>query len=220
MTRWLFASIAAVLLVATGLLHGFWTDRWSASVDVTEAAELLEKVSMKIGDWEGEEIYVKPGQAGPGVAGCIQRKYVNRHLGVTVVLALVNGRPGPVATHTPEVCYGASGYLVGQRSEIQVPLDREGHSAQFWTSNAERKKATEETKLRLFWAWNGGKGWVASKDARHEFSRFRYPLLHKLYVLRDISGTDETGSSKDEPCLLFLRALLPELDRVLFSSDG
>jgi hypothetical protein len=220
MTRWLFAGIAALVLVATGIVHGFWTDRWSTSVDLQDHALLLDKVPMTIEDWEGEEIEVKPGQAGPGVTGCIQRRYVNRRLGSTVVLALVNGRPGPVGTHTPEVCYGASGYLVGQRSEVQVPLDTKGRSAQFWTSDAERKKATEETKLRLFWAWNGGQGWVASKDARHEFSRFRYPLLHKLYVLRDISGTEEKSRGQDEPCLLFLRALLPKLDEVLFNTDG
>jgi hypothetical protein len=222
MTRWLYAGTAALILVAAGIVHGFWTDRWTASVDLNEAADLLQDIPLVVGDWEGEEIEVKPGGAGPGVTGCIQRRYFNRHLGVTVVLALVNGRPGPVATHTPEVCYGASGYKVAHREVVEVPLDKKGPSAQFWTSDAVRTKVTEETKLRLFWAWNAGQGWAASEDARQQFPRFRHPVLHKLYVLRDISGTGETGksTSKDEPCLVFLQALLPVLDRKLFLDAG
>jgi hypothetical protein len=222
MTRWLFAGTAALALVAAGLVHGYWTDRWSTSADTQDAARRLQDVPLVIGDWEGEEIEVRPGQAGPGVTGCIQRRYFNRHLRATVVLALVNGRPGPVGTHTPEACYGASGYVVARRTEVKVPLDTEGGSAQFWTSDAVRTNVSEETKLRLFWAWNAGQGWVAAKDARGEFPRSRYPVLHKLYVLRDISGTADRGKAgtREEPCVVFLEALLPVLDRVLFGSDA
>jgi hypothetical protein len=221
MTRWLLAGTASLALIAAGIVHGFWTDRWSPSVDTDEAAQRLANVPFVIGDWEGKEIE-NPSQPGPGVAGCLQRRYTNHRLGVTVVIALVNGRPGPVATHTPEVCYGASGFLVGKRSTVQVPLDKDGPSAQFWTSDAVRTKATEETKIRLFWAWNGGQGWVASKDARQQFPRFQHPVLHKLYVLRDISGTDMTRKTDNqtEPCQAFLEVLLPVLDRVLFRSEG
>jgi hypothetical protein len=215
MIRWFCALAAALALIAAGIVHGYWTDRWTTSNDTLEAAELLERIPLQIGEWEGKPIEVKPGQAGPGVTGCIQRNYTNSRLGVTVVLALVNGRPGPVATHTPEVCYGASGYLVGKRESIR--LDTGDAAAQFWTSDAVRTKVTEETKLRLYWAWNGGQGWVASGDARSEFPRHRHPVLHKLYVLRDLSGNEAGPRNKEEPCEAFLRALLPELDKALFS---
>ena len=217
MKKWLVTTLAAALFVVTGLVHGYWTDRWSASEDTTEAALRLQDIPMNIGDWEGRDLEVKPGQAGPGVAGCLQRSYFNRHLGVTVIIALVNGRPGPVATHTPEVCYGANGYLVGEKQAVD--LDKKERAAQFWTSDAVRTKVTEETKIRLYWAWNAGDGWVASKDARAEFPRHRYPVLHKLYVLRDIGGPD--GDRKtDEPCEAFLNAFLTELDRVLFKKGA
>jgi hypothetical protein len=222
MTRWLLAGLASLALIATGLVHGFWTDRWSASVDLRQRGDRLHSVPMAFGDWEGKEIEAKPGQVAPGVTGCIQRRYFNRRLGVEVVLALVNGRPGPVATHTPEVCYGASGYVVGQRVLAQVPLDTEGTSAQFWKADAERKSATVTTKLRIFWAWNGSQGWQAPADARRAFPRFRHPVLHKLYVLRDVSAESDAGkpAGQDEPCQLFLQELLPVLERVLFTRDG
>src|SRR5262249_22010284 len=147
-----------------------------------------------------EDVKVNPGQVGAGVAGCLQRRFVNRVTGQSVIIALVNGRPGPVATHTPEVCYGASGYVVDQKQPVR--LDRYDRSGQFWTSIAVKTRITDGTKLRLYWAWNGGDGWYASADPRGQYSRFRYPVLHKLYVLRDLSfvpAGEVAGSSSPNP---------------------
>src|SRR5262245_31709032 len=115
MKRWLYAVAASLALVAAGLVRGFWTDRWKEDGRLTDAASLLETVPMSFGDWQGKEIETKPGSAGPGVTGCVQRSYFNPRLGQTVIIALVNGRPGPVATHTPDACYGAAGYAVGTK---------------------------------------------------------------------------------------------------------
>jgi hypothetical protein len=213
MKRWIYATAASAALILTGIVHGYWTDRWSSSADTQRAVERLAAVPQRIGEWEGTDLE-GTGPA-PGVAGSLQRTYINRRLGGTVVVALVNGRPGPVSTHTPEACYGAAGYQVGERRPVR--LDTNGPPAQFWTAVATKVSSTEETKLRLYWAWNGGKGWTASTDARMEFPRFRYPVLHKLYVLRDLSGTGAADPAKaDEACEAFLKALLPELDAALF----
>jgi hypothetical protein len=222
MKRWLYAGAASLALVIAGLVHGFWTDRWTPDQNVSKAADRLAEVPLQIGEWEGKEMEVSSGPGVPGIGGCVQRSYFNRRLGVTVVMALVNGRPGPVSTHTPEVCYGASGYLVGKREP--VPLDTRGDPAQFWTSDAVKTRATEETRLRLYWAWNGGQGWIASADARTEFPLFQYPVLHKLYVLRELGSTPEAIRERDdkqvEPCVLFLNALVPVLEQKLFRHGG
>jgi hypothetical protein len=221
MTRWLFAAVASVALVAAGLVHGFWTDRWTASTDTEDCANRLANVPRTIGEWQAGDKDID-GQPAPGVAGCLQRRYFSRRLGVEVTLALVNGRPGPVATHTPDVCYGASGYVVEGRGHVNVPLDTKTASAQFWRADAVRDRATETSKLRIYWAWSSGQGWQAPNDARLAFPRFRHPVLHKLYVLRDIAGESNKGKNarKEEPCEVFLQALLPQLDGVLFTSPG
>jgi hypothetical protein len=213
MKTWIFAIPASLALVAAGLVHGYWTDRWATSADTQEAARRLTAIPLRLGEWEGLEVELKPGQAGPGVAGCVQRTYVNRRLNATVVLSVVCGRPGPVATHTPEVCYGASGFLVGQRRE--VTLESGGRPERFWTSDAVRERVSEATRLRLYWAWNGGEGWTASPDARQQFPRHRYPVLHKIYVQRQLEGPGE-ARDKDEACEHFLRELLPEMKKALF----
>jgi hypothetical protein len=212
-----FAAAGSVALIAAGLVHGFWTDRWSRAPETAAAAARLSTLPLDLGDWQGEEVEVKASEVAPGVAGCLQRRYTDARRGVTVLVALVCGRPGPVATHTPEVCYGASGYMVGDKRAVTV----EGApGAQFWTSDAVRSRVADETKLRIYWAWNDGQGWKASRDARIEFPRHRHPVLHKLYVLRDIGGPGEApgAGGKDEPCEAFLQVLLPALQEKLFAA--
>jgi hypothetical protein len=202
--------IAAALLVGTGIVHGYWTDRWTPAVEPRLAADRLATIPMTIGDWEGK-IPDKPGETVPGVVGSVQCVYTNRVTGQVVTLALVCGRPGPVAIHTPESCYAASGYDLGPRSAVNVEP-----GIDFWTADAIRVKATEETRLRIFWAWKGGQGWAAPDDARTTFAR--YPVLHKLYVLRELNSLSEP--IKDDPGLAFLRAALPVLDARLFAPES
>ena len=212
MIRWIYAITAAIALIGTGLVHGFWTNRWVEDTATFEAGRRLQNLPMTIGEWEATTIECTPA---PGIGGAVQRSYANKRLGVSVNIALVNGQPGPVATHTPEVCYGASGYSVGRREPIR--LDTEGHSSQFWTSDATKTSATEESRIRIYWGWNAGKGWVASEDARKEFTRFRHPVLHKLYVIRELGAFETNVRAKDEACVQFLDALVPVLDKALFT---
>jgi hypothetical protein len=207
MLRNLAPLTATVLIVATGIVHGFWSDRWAPAVEPQQAADRMASVPMTIGEWDGKEPE-RPIESVPGVVGSLQRRYTNRVTGATVTIALVCGRAGPVSIHTPDSCYTASGYDFGKQSLFAVEP-----GIDFWTADAVRVKATEETRLRLFWAWNTGKGWSAPDDSRTAFARC--PVLHKLYVLRELNSLSEPV--KDDPALTFLRALLPELNARLFA---
>jgi hypothetical protein len=203
MLKWMAALSASAALLASGVVHGIWTDRWQPAVDVTRAADHLDDLPLEIGLWQGQRMEVKPGQAGAGVAGFVQRRYENPRTGAAVVVALVCGRPGPVSIHTPEVCYGASGYLVGNRQRVPAP----GSQGNFWKTDAVRTTATDEIRLRIYYGWHASAGWTAPDDARTAFPREH--VLHKLYVVRELGSTE----SKDEPCEEFLQVLLPELGR-------
>jgi hypothetical protein len=208
MMRWIAALMASLALVACGIVHGFWTDRWVPPVETAQAAGLLNAIPLEVGDWDGEVQEVTKGEAGEGVAGCIKRRYVNRKTGTVVSLFLVCGRSGPVSIHTPEACYGANGFQLAAKTRFEADSGNN-----LWKTDAVRTSATEETRLRLYWGWNGGNGWTASKDARVQF--VRYPVLHKLYVLRELDGL--TDSSRNEPCEEFVDVLLPVLRTTLFA---
>jgi hypothetical protein len=208
MKRWFAAVVGSAALVVCGIVHGYWTDRWAPPVEVGQAAERLDAIPLHLGEWEGEVEEVRPGDAGAGVAGCIRRRYIHRQTGATISLFLVCGRPGPVSIHTPDVCYGASGFLVSTHGRYEPPS---GDS--MWKADATRTSATEETRLRLYWGWSDGSAWRAADDPRVQFAR--RPVLHKLYVVRELTGGNEPSGA--EPCEEFLQTLTPVLQRVLFA---
>jgi hypothetical protein len=207
MKRWIVAVLGSTALIACGLVHGFWTDRWGPTVEAEQAAQRLATIPLEIGDWEGEEIPTKPGEAGEDVAGCIRRHYAHRKSGAVVSLVLVCGRGGPVSIHEPEACYPAHGFTLGAKERYECDPG-EG----LWKADALRTSATEEKRVRLYWGWNDGSGWTAPEEPRDFAHR---PVLHKLYVQRDRSDPNE--SLRAEPCEEFLQALLPALRRTLFA---
>ena len=211
MTRLLAALAASVLVIACGVVHGFWSDRWRQPAETTEAAARLEALPMEVGDWVGTVVEVKNPTAG-GVAGTLSRHYENRRTGDAVSVYMVCGRAGPASGHPPEACYGGSGYDLLGKSRVSL-RDQGG---EFRTADAVKTRVADVTRLRLYWSWNDGKGWTAPDDARWTFVAYRHsPVLYKLYVLRDLNGAAQ--ASKEEPCQAFLQAMLPEMDRTLFA---
>ena len=98
MQRYLAAACAAILVVLCGMVHGFWTDRWTTSLPPAQAAERLGRVSLEVGDWAGQTL---PSKSRPeGIAGQLYRRYINRVNGTKITVALFTGLPGPVNSIT------------------------------------------------------------------------------------------------------------------------
>jgi hypothetical protein len=208
MNRILATVTLSLALIISGVVHGRWTDRWSSSPALAEAAKRLEKVpDLVIGDWTNDEFRQGHTTPDPLIAGTVQRSF-KRSNNQEIVVTLVCGRPGPVSIHSPDVCYAASGFKVGTPERYTVP----GTNATFWTATATLTKATDVTSLRIFWAWNCGDGWTASDNPRLAYAR--KPVLHKLYVVRAQDHLNE--SLADDPCQGFMQDLLRELDPTLF----
>jgi hypothetical protein len=203
MKQWALALTASAMLVTAGVVHGVWTDRWQTPLDVKKAADEMARLPWDVGEWRGAE--VSAGPAAPGVAGCLQRRYDHRPGGGSVSLALVCGRPGPVSIHTPEACYGSSGFHVGTRHKVELR-----GLGTFWRTDATRTTATDEVRLRIYYGWHTVAGWSAPEDPRQSFAREK--VLHKVYVVREMTGSEP----REEPCEEFLRALIPELGRTVF----
>ncbi len=198
--------VASIAVIACGVVHGFWTDRWVTAAEPVEAAKRYDNIPLSIGDWEGTPIESKA--QGEHIVGWMQRHYRNRKTNETVTVALLCGRPGPVAIHTPDVCYGATGFNVGTPHRVNVP----GKQAEFWTADAVKPSATGDTKLRIYWGWNDGTGWLAADNARQTFPRSH--VLHKLYVIRELVTQQKDDQ---EPCLTFLEQLVPVLDQTVLA---
>jgi hypothetical protein len=211
MQRVLLPVVAVVVVIAVGIVQGTWTDRWGVGEKVERAVRALDQVPAEVGDWVSEEL--EPvGREKLGLAGSVYRRYTNRKTGDTIAIGLVCGRPGPVAIHTPDVCYGASGFKVGKRIEYTLKgADMKGEEPpRFYSADMTKTKGVELHHQRLFWTWHADGRWMVDENPRKRFSN--QPVLYKFYIARELTASVPV---EQDPCVEFLRQLLPELQKVI-----
>jgi hypothetical protein len=212
MSRHLPIITAAGLLLVAGLVHGFWTDRWTTSEALAEAAARLAQLPQNVGDWQGQNLDIQREET-EAITGHLYRRYVNRSTGASVTVALVCGKPGPVSIHTPDACYRAGGFEVATPTRVSVPGEAGKSAGEFLYADLSKKTATEHIRQRIFWSWSPGGEWQVPDNPREDF--VRQPVLFKWYVIRDIQGANEPA--EDDPCTDLIRQLAPQLRQMVFA---
>jgi hypothetical protein len=206
MRRLLPVAAAFIVLLFSGLVHGVWTDRWSDGHDLDEAAAKLDELPLIVGDWRGQKI-PQPNRKSGGLAGSISCRYMHRQTGKEVTVFLGVGRPGPVSIHTPDVCYNALGFEMEPRQEFTVPAGSVASGSKFFTARGKKLKGADQTRMRIFWAWNTGSKWLIADNPRFAFANQR--ILYKVYFLREMAAASEPLA--DDPCVQLMHQLLPVL---------
>jgi hypothetical protein len=169
---------------------------------------------MTIGEWEGRPMEISARQLAVAEAvGHLSRAYVNRRTGMEVSVVVLCGRPGPIALHSPEVCYAGSGFSLNGETEICSVKSDDGSTAELYKGQFVKPGAAPDA-LNVFWAWKAKGTWAATPNPRLAF--VRSTVLYKLYAIRRIVRPGEILSQ--EPCLDFLREFLPELEKQLSPS--
>jgi hypothetical protein len=212
-----FIPIASAFFVVgfSAMIHGRWTDRWTTPALAADTTSKMAQVPMTVGEWDGETVELADPREVAGLYGNLYRRYVQRSTGNTVLVSLVWGRRGPIAIHTPDMCYVASGYEMTETPAKYVASEPiGGSSAEFFVTRFRKARPDSEENLRVFWAWNAGSGWKVADNPRIAFAR--HPILYKLYLIRSLNSTEETG--QEDPCVAFMRDFLPELHKAL--SEG
>jgi hypothetical protein len=211
MLRTAIFSVAAFAIVAgSGLVHGFWTDRWGRSPTLEEAIASLDRMPRSVGDWHGQDVEMSTrDMQRTGASGWLARRYRHRGTQASVSVFLVCGRGGPVSVHTPDVCYGGAGYeTMGRPTEHAVELAG-GQTAVFRTTRFRKVDSPSQEHLRIFWTWRvPGGDWTAPQSPRLTFARA--PALEKLYVIRQMVSPDD--ELETDPALDLISQLLPALE--------
>ncbi|MCI0638809.1 MAG: EpsI family protein [Gemmataceae bacterium] len=208
MRQILLTMVGLALLVSTGVVHGLWTDRWEDRQDLTQAGDALKRLPLSIGDWDGEDMEVEQ-DSRLALAGSLTRRYRNRNTGQSLTIYIGCGRPGPVAVHTPDVCYAGAGFEV-ERPKAHTVSSAKGKSlGDFWTARILRQRADGQSQQRIFWSWHAAGQWRVADNPRLAFAGEK--ILHKLYVLRDLPNADEPLDA--DYCVEFLRVLVPAMQK-------
>jgi hypothetical protein len=206
-------AAAAVILVATGVVHGIRSDRWVVGNDVLAAASRLEAIPSVVGDWEGTPHQVDERQVRVAqVNGYCGQRFVHRVTAEKATLLIICARPGAASVHTPDICYQGVGYRM-EKDAVRQAVSSGGVSAEFWTATFARPGPLPDT-LRIWWAWGVGDRWQASSNPRLSFARA--PALYKMYVVSPVR--DPGQDVQDDAGYKLIGALLPVLQQSLSPS--
>ncbi len=220
MARNIAFIIAAVVIIGTGVLHGHRMNRWGEDGALTEAAARLDRIPMTIGDWKGVDREIDDREVMRAEASRIfARDYVNEKEGGAISVLVVCGRPGPVAVHTPEVCFQGAGRVQRDAKVKVVPtLNEESETPQeveFWTADFFRPADIIPTFQRVFWTWSHDGQWQAPDNPRATFMWNN--KLYKVYLVRSVSSMEESEEESRDLAIEFAEQLFPALDKALFS---
>jgi hypothetical protein len=220
----LLPGLTALLIIAlAGYGHGVMTGRWGNSTMLAESVLRIPNVPTEVGEWKGEDIPPSEDQKAQykraELVGAVVRRYVHRPTGDAVMVMILSGLPGPIATHSPEACYKGQGYeLAAPASKLSVSPGGGRPDSEFWFGDF-RIPGELRPGLRFAWSWRAGDAWEAVDNPRSKFAP--YPGLYKIYVIREVATSakriDEDPKIKtDDPVAQFLKVLLPGLNAALF----
>ncbi|MBI3408493.1 MAG: exosortase-associated EpsI family protein [Planctomycetes bacterium] len=210
------ALLLSLVLLFSGFVHGSWTGRWAQSEALTHAAARVDTAPEQIGVWTGQDQVLDPRQASQaGVVAYTLRRFASPQENGSFTVLLMCGRSGPMAVHSPDVCYRGAGFvLAGEPARRAIALETEGGNAEFFVGNFRRSDAAGTHQLRIFWTWLGNDEWQAPDHPRAAFAV--RPALYKLYVIREPAYGD--AKLEETACDRFLQQLLPALNHALLST--
>ena len=180
----LMAGLAVV--AAFGLAEAICSGRFN-----TNAPAQLDRLPLTLDDWQGQEIETPERTRRLSEADeIITRRYVHASTGQIVDVTLLVGRSGPLAVHTPEVCYGNVGLqLTAPPERATYPLN-DGGMATLWSARLERRPLAD-LRLRSVWGWAAGGQWLAPDNPR--FALAGQPRAGKLLIAWPADEPEPTG---------------------------
>lgn len=201
---WAGLAIAVGLIFFGGVLHGQWSNRWGVKPDLIALGEKLKTIPMTIGEWSCKEESaldknVEKLLEVDDTKAYISRVYIHQSTGEAVNVFVIFGPKGPVAVHTPEVCYNARDVRqISTRDAVGMDID--GLTGELWKLAFETN-TFDKRKMSVYYGWSDGGPWTAAVNPRF----WRTDYLYKIQTACLASGNKE--DSTDE----FFKVFLPEL---------
>lgn len=202
------AALAAVLTLTltSGLVHGYLDARWTAGADIEATAAKLPAMPEQVGPWVRVSDHELDASAQRLLRcdGYLNRQYWNPTTGDRISIAILFGPRGPIAVHTPEICYSSAGMQpVGER--VAETIESEGEEDQLWHLQFSPADAPA-ANLDVWYGWSDGGAWVAGKYPR-------FWLTDRLFKIQLAGAAVSSGS--ELPCRDFLTHFLPAFRQVM-----
>ena len=197
------------MTVFSGVLRGKIDYRWGVSDELVAASQRVDAIPTSLGDWVAKEkeqlsdAAVKMLRSTGDFAG----SFVNPANELISMVFLV-GPAGPLAIHTPDVCYGSNNYSTFEAKRKKTIVDSEGNEHEFSVITFQENKAGNRL-LRVYYAWNYKGDWVAPAMPRTAFAGV--PMLYKIQVATNAISRNDGELDAGER---FLRENLPRFKEI------
>lgn len=202
--RSLSMALLLTALLLSGLIHGLLDGRWSQAANFEMRASQLDQLPEKIGNWElvEQQPLANNVQAILQCYGSTNRVYMDSKTKQQVNVAVMYGPRGPIAVHTPEVCYDSVGTRRVTRREART-IQSSDFNHQLWSLQFARNR--DGSEFEVWYGWTDGDRWHAA----------RYPRFWMTESLYKIQLAGPVGEGSEQPCREFLEEFLPELEKAL-----
>jgi hypothetical protein len=194
-------AIAIALSCTSALAHGWLDGRWGNQPDLVQRAAQLQQLPDTIGDW----VLLEERELADNAASMLRcygynhTVYQNTRTGKSITMAVLFGPRGPIAVHTPEICYSGQGVQsAGGRSRVVI----DGKKPQTIWKVSFLSKVDAQPELDVYYAWSDGGPWQAAEQPR-------FWLTEDLYKIQ-IAGPPAVAGEPSE-CEQFLEQLFPLL---------
>lgn len=189
-TRTVLLLILCVsLTILSGVLRGMVDQRWGMNEAAVEAAVRVEALPEQLGKWKAAPIVDADGNRVDKLddeakkmlrcVGNTVRNYVHEDTGESVSLVFMVGPAGPLAIHTPEVCYGSANFTTAEPRQQRLIKSVNDGEHPFSVITFEENRVGKRL-LRVYYAWNTGGEWRAPNTPRTSFAGV--PMLYKLQL--------------------------------------
>lgn len=207
------AACMGAVTIFGGVIHGRLTHRWGIPADLVALGRRLEELPLDMGPWKLQEKQELGNDALAMLSptGYVNRVYVHRGTGESVNVFVIVGRAGPIANHTPEICYSSRNYSIARQRQVAQLERPDGTQDEFWYLTFEHRMLTGD-HLRVYYAWSTGERWSAAENQRLAFSG--QPFLYKIQLAGYVPAAYANIEAKD-PCRSFLSYFLPALQDAL-----
>ena len=197
--------VVIVLLITSAVVHGSIDGRWSPKADLIAQGEQLRELPKLAGNWKLNQV-MEMDESALQILQCHgwdNREYVNEATGRVITVAVMLGPRGPMAVHTPEVCFDSVGTNQTRDRRVEsITTAREDH--QLWSVEFADKQSGED-RFESWYGWSDGGKFHASKLPRVWMSNYLYKI--------QLSGP--VGNGADQPVQNFLGEFLPQLEILL-----
>ena len=198
--------IITAIAVCANFLPTWLEGRPYHGISNQQLAQNLSEFPKQFGDWESvsEEPLTPAVERILRCYGYVNRVYWNSKTGHRISLAILYGPRGPMAVHTPEICYSSRGRVpIGKPEEVVPGGSLKGHS--FWRLDF-KHPSSKSSDMEVWYAWSDGNDWIASDYPRFWITQ----SLFKIQLSGPPGAPDEVSACDD-----FLQHAVPVLKACL-----